>query len=61
MLLVGLRMSFFVKKRFSLCILKNLLLELLKQACFLHKFSLMAIFFKVEERLQEHQTVIKKT
>ena len=45
----------------SLCILNKLLLGLLMQDCFLHKFSLMTIFFIVEERLWLHQTIIKKT
>ena len=49
----------FIKKRLSLCIskgkpssciLKNLLLGLLMQTCFLHKFSLLTIFFIIEER-----------
>ena len=33
----------------SLCMLKNLLLGLLMQNCFSHKFSLMTIFFIVKE------------
>ena len=48
------------KGRSSLCILKNLLLGLLMQTCFLHKFSLMTVFFIVEERLQQHQAIKKR-
>ena len=33
----------------SLCMLKNLLLGLLMQNCFSHKFNLMTIFFIVKE------------
>ena len=45
----------------NLCILKNLLLTLLAQTCFLHKFNLVFIFFIVEERYQRHEAIIKKT
>ena len=30
------------------------------QTCFLHKFSLMRVFFIVEERLQQHQAIKKR-
>ena len=50
MLLIGLRMPFVLLKiGLSLCILKNLLLRLLIQICFLHKLSLMFIIFIVDE------------
>ena len=48
----------YIKAASSLCILKNSFLGLLMQICFLHKFSLMTIFFIVKETLQ---TIIKKT
>ena len=48
----------YIKVESSLCILKNSFLGLLMQICFLHKFSLMTIFFIVKETLQ---TIIKKT
>ena len=68
--IIEIRFSLCVSKgRSSLCIsrvrsglfiLKNSILGLLMQTCFLHKFSLMTKFFIVEERLKEHQTIIKK-
>ena len=41
--------------------IKQFLLGLLMQACFLHKFISMSISFIVEEILRQHQKIIKKT
>ena len=41
--------------------IKEFTLGLLMQAWSLHKFLSMTIFFIVDERLWQHQTIIKKT